>query len=58
MDFDSWLGAEVKVGSKLKSLPVRVQNALKEAWSQDVLEEDDVPADDASLDDAQLEADF
>ena len=58
MDFDGWLGAEVKVGSKLKSLPDRVQDALKEAWSAQVLEEDDVPEDEASLDDAQLEDDL
>ena len=58
MDFDEWLGAEVKVGSKLKTLPERVRDALKEAWSTGVLEEDDVPEDEVSLDDAQLEDDL
>ena len=58
MDFDGWLGVSVKVGSKEKILPTRVQNALKEAWDKDILEEDDVPLDDVTLDDVQLEDDL
>ena len=58
MDFDAWLGAEVTVGSRQKGLPERVQTALKKAWEEDVLEEDDVPEDGTQLDDVQLEADL
>ena len=49
MDFDAWLGAEVTVGSRQKGLPERVQTALKKAWEEDVLEEDDVPEDGTQL---------
>ena len=38
MDFDEWLGVEVAVGKKSRSLPNRVQEALKKAWEDDVLE--------------------
>ena len=56
MDFDEWLGVEVAVGKKSRSLPNRVQEALKKAWEDDVLEEDDVPVE--TMDDAQLELDL
>ena len=43
MDIDDWLGAVVRVGQRDKALPDRVKDALKKAWEEDVLEEDDVP---------------
>ena len=58
MDIAAWLGAEVKIGQREKGLPDRVQDALKEAWDKDVLEEDDVPEDGTSLDEGQLEYDL
>ena len=58
MDIDEWLGAEVRVGQKDKTLPDRVQVALKEAFEKDILEEDDLPEDGMSLDEMQLENDL
>ena len=58
MDIDEWLGAEVRVGQRDKTLPDRVQEGLKEAWSKGILDEDDLPEDGASLDDQQLEIDL
>ena len=58
MDFTEWLGAEVTVGQKAKTLPDRVVNALQKVWDEDVLEEDDVPEDGTTLDDVQLEHDL
>ena len=46
------------MGAKEKTLPARVQTALKEAWDKDILEEVDLPLDDATLDDVQLEDDL
>ena len=62
MDFDEWLGVSVEIGSKEKTchtyilyvcMYVRLahtgagqQEALKEAWDKDILEEDDIPLDD------------
>ena len=56
MNFDEWLGVEVQVGKKTRSLPTRVQETLKKAWEDEVLEENDVPTE--SMDDAQLEAEL
>ena len=58
MDFTEWLGAEVTVGQKAKTLPDRVVNALQKVWDEDILEEDDIPEDGTSLDDVQLEHDL
>jgi hypothetical protein len=46
----------VKIGSKTRTLPDRVQAALAKAYKEDVLEEDDVPT--SNLDDVQMEADL
>ena len=53
MDFDAWLGVEVIVGTKVRVLPDRVKRALAKAWTEDILEEDDVPT--GALDDADFE---
>ena len=58
MDFGEWLGAEVTIGQKAKTLPERVVNALQKVWDEDILEEDDIPEDGTSLDDVQLEHDL
>ena len=55
MDIEEWLGAEVRVGQRDKTLPDCVQAAVKEAWEQGILDEDDLPEDGTTLDDVQLE---
>ena len=58
MDIEEWLGAEVRVGQRDKTLPDRVQAAVKEAWEQGILDEDDLPEDGTTLDEVQLEIDL